>query len=332
MDTNQPAAPVVPPISPVPSMPYDPSRQNGTSSSSAAMPQPPVKYAGFWVRYVAAAVDGIILAVPIIIIEFVLGASTITTINSSATMSPNIAAQFTGTAINLLVTWIYYVFMTNAFGATLGKMLVGIHVQANNGQKLALGNILLRETIGKLISAMLLLIGYIMAAFTSQKQALHDKIAGSVVVYKDPSHPSRIGLVVGIIIAVIIPLIAILGILASVVLVSLSTARMQGHQASNLSTISNMRVVMEQYYAQHTNYSVAHDCASGAFIDPLVAGFTKQLPPTATCFAEGLSYAISIPNFCVDSTGKASSNSIATDVAGTASCSSSGIPSTTSAQ
>jgi hypothetical protein len=64
-----------------------------------------------------------------------------------------------------------------------------------------------------------------MAGFTSRKQALHDKIAGTLVVYKDPNkEPSALLKVVGIILGLIVG-VAVLGIISSIVLASLNSAR-----------------------------------------------------------------------------------------------------------
>ena len=55
-------------------------------------------------------------------------------------------------------------------------------VVSENQGRLSFNQIVLRETVGKLVSAFTLFIGYIMTAFTQKKQGLHDKIAGSVVI------------------------------------------------------------------------------------------------------------------------------------------------------
>ncbi|MEN8252263.1 MAG: RDD family protein [Patescibacteria group bacterium] len=71
-------------------------------------------------------------------------------------------------------------------------MAIGAKVYAENGEKLTLGKIVLRETVGKLISSVIFYIGYIIAGFTSKKQSLHDIMAHSVVVY-DEKGPNKMG-------------------------------------------------------------------------------------------------------------------------------------------
>jgi uncharacterized RDD family membrane protein YckC len=79
------------------------------------------------------------------------------------------------------VSWFYFSWMESSkFQATLGKMAMGIVVTDTNGQRISFGRATGRY-FAKYISGFLLAIGYIMAAFTERKQALHDMIAGTVV-------------------------------------------------------------------------------------------------------------------------------------------------------
>jgi uncharacterized RDD family membrane protein YckC len=65
--------------------------------------------------------------------------------------------------------------------ATLGKMAMGIKVTDTHGRPTSLSRALARE-VSKLFSLPVFAAGFIMAAFTKRKQALHDKIAGTLVV------------------------------------------------------------------------------------------------------------------------------------------------------
>jgi uncharacterized RDD family membrane protein YckC len=67
--------------------------------------------------------------------------------------------------------------------ATLGKMAIGIIVTDLNGNKISFGRATGRY-FGKIISSVILLIGFFMAAFTEKKQAFHDIITGCLVVKK----------------------------------------------------------------------------------------------------------------------------------------------------
>ena len=285
-----------------------------------SIPSAPVKCAGFWIRWVAFSVDALILIIPVTIVQLIIGV-----IFVSAGFSGS--ARLISEIIYTLVVWIYFATMTYYKSATLGKMLVGIQVKSETGGKLSSGKVVLRETIGKLLSTILIFIGYIMVAFTKNKQGLHDKIAKSIVVYKDPSKSHQTGIIIGVIIAAFLPALAVLGILSSVVLVSLNTARQKGFDAQTESILSQMRVEAEVYYGNNNSYSTAKNCATGMFSDPSLSTITSGLKSgtVLTCYADGSSYAISAPlsttgqNFCVDSSAF-NGNGIAVNNGSKASC------------
>ncbi len=81
-----------------------------------------------------------------------------------------------------VAAWLYFALMeSSAKGATLGKIALGLRVVDLNGDPIGFGRASGRY-FGKLISTAILFLGFIMTAFTRQKQALHDIIAGCLVV------------------------------------------------------------------------------------------------------------------------------------------------------
>ncbi len=68
--------------------------------------------------------------------------------------------------------------------ATLGKMALSLKVTDMNGERVTFGRATGRH-FGKYVSAIILLIGFMMAGWTAKKQALHDMMAGTLVV-KEP--------------------------------------------------------------------------------------------------------------------------------------------------
>ncbi len=313
-----PANPI--PVSPVSSAsianPLSPASPMVVSTEALAAPAT-VKYAGFWIRWVAVMVDGLILSIPIAAAQYLTSVILFGGQFSFTNTSP------TAPFVSILIYWIYFSWMTYAKGATLGKMFVGITVRSEDMQRLSLGRVLVRETIGKIISGAIIMIGYIIAGFTTKKQALHDKFARSVVIYKDPSEHHTGRIVVAVIVACVLPIVAIFGILASVVLVSLNTARHLGSDAQMKSALNGMQVEAEIYFGQNNmSYSVAESCSSGMFADPTFTSLMsslKSVPVVPTCLANGTSYAISSPsvaggqNYCVDSTGYAGSGTAVSD-------------------
>ena len=154
-------------------------------------------YAGFWMRFVAIIIDGIIIGIiqsfVIIPILAAVGFGFVGTAQTMDMSDPNNIAGMIGAIMAVAGTyWIlsmciqvlYFSFMESSkWQATIGKMALGLTVMDMNGVKLDFGKAFVRN-ICKIISNFTLLIGYIMAGFTDKKQALHDIIAGTLVVKK----------------------------------------------------------------------------------------------------------------------------------------------------
>ena len=114
------------------------------------------RYAGFGIRFVAGLIDSI----PFLLLKPLF--------------------PVFGLAI---LYCLYNIIMLELYSSTIGKMVVGIKVISEKGEPLTRSQILLRETLGKILSQFFY-IGYIMIAFTRYKQGLHDKIAETYVVYR----------------------------------------------------------------------------------------------------------------------------------------------------
>lgn len=141
-------------------------------------------YAGFWIRVVAAIIDGIIIGVIGGVVQIIIGGFG-AAISSTGTVENSgvLAGLFSlGFFLSLGVQIAYYVGMTGAKGATLGKMIFGLKVVDTNGQKIDYGKAALREIIGKWVSGLVFGLGYLWVAFDPKKQGWHDKIAGTLVV------------------------------------------------------------------------------------------------------------------------------------------------------
>lgn len=152
-------------------------------------------YAGFWKRFCANLLDGILCYVAGIIINLflLLLEFSISSIYYAAFERLGIseAYEFYGgisLVLHLLFLfsfgWLYYAFMeSSTCRATLGKMALGIVVVDRRFERVSF----LRASgryWGRIVSLLTLYIGFMMAGFTKKKQALHDKIAGTYVVDK----------------------------------------------------------------------------------------------------------------------------------------------------
>ena len=127
-----------------------------------------MNYGGFWIRFLAYLVDSLIVTVGFVGIMLLLGA---------------MGLELAGAEIIFLVLSILYwaLMQSSPRQATLGKELCGLKVGGPNGERMSLPRALGREA-AKIISSLTLLIGFIIAAFTRNKQALHDFVASTYVV------------------------------------------------------------------------------------------------------------------------------------------------------
>ena len=187
------------PVAGVPAAPagaYPPAAGFATPPGAVAMPYiPPVPYAGFWLRAVAYLIDGLIMgvvAVPIIIALAVLtGASAAIQSLSSDNAEQALAGASFGIFLFVLVVvllggiWLYYALTeSSAWQGTLGKKALGLIVTDLDGRRVTFARATGRFFSRIITGLVPLFIGYILAGITAKKQALHDMIAGTLVLRK----------------------------------------------------------------------------------------------------------------------------------------------------
>jgi len=162
-------------------------------------PAPQPQYAGFWLRFGGLIIDSIVISFAQSILFFsMLGTMGLKAIMEMQNQDMEdlsdedkmmLFAGMLGTLVTFImaacvVQWLYFAIMeSSSKQGTLGKMAVGIKVTDQAGNRISF----LRATgrhFGKIISGMILCVGYLMAAFTEKKQALHDLMAGCLVVKK----------------------------------------------------------------------------------------------------------------------------------------------------
>jgi len=136
--------------------------------------------AGFWLRMVAASIDGMI----VFALQFVLGAALgfagagILDFNGAGSLNLVMLIEL----FTYVVSFAYYIVFTGHGGQTPGKMALRIKVIRCNGDRIGYGRAAFREIPAKFISGIILGIGYLMIAFDSQKQGLHDRMADTYVI------------------------------------------------------------------------------------------------------------------------------------------------------
>lgn len=149
-------------------------------------------YAGFWLRFLAALIDGVILSfgtgVLLIPMFFLTGfAANFEAFARRSRPDPSVVAGFLAmilmfVVLSVLVQWLYHAYLESGDNqATWGKQAIGIYVTDLQGNRVSFGRASGRF-FGKIVTGMIpLAIGYIMAGFTERKQALHDMIASCLV-------------------------------------------------------------------------------------------------------------------------------------------------------
>jgi uncharacterized RDD family membrane protein YckC len=134
------------------------------------------EYGGFWIRFLAYLTDCAILFVVILALSVVFALTGLTGI---------------GTAVIILLQLLYWPLMqASARQATFGKSMLGLKVAGSEDNRISFLRSLGRE-LAKIISAFVFMLGFVMAAFTGKKQALHDLIASTTVQRSGPAHVGR---------------------------------------------------------------------------------------------------------------------------------------------
>ena len=138
-----------------------------------------IEYAGFWRRFAALIFDYIITIIMSFIFAFAFFIDK---------YYDSFIIKTFPIIIAILIRWLYYAGMESSrWQATIGKLMIGIVVTDLDSKRISFGKATGRY-FGKFISDLTLGIGYLMAAFTDKKQALHDKIAGCLVVDKQKDY------------------------------------------------------------------------------------------------------------------------------------------------
>ncbi|RFB11435.1 RDD family protein [Bacillus sp. HNG] len=130
--------------------------------------------AGFWIRLGASIIDGIVVFFAIFLLSLIFNFP----IDDDSWQSGLLEFLYT---LSLPLFW---------YGYTVGKRLCGIRISRVDGEKLHIGNMLLRIVVAGLIYALTLGMGFIvsvvMVAVREDKRAIHDFVAGTCVTYNPP--------------------------------------------------------------------------------------------------------------------------------------------------
>jgi uncharacterized RDD family membrane protein YckC len=145
-----------------------------------------LQYGGFWIRFVAKIIDNIIMGMvnwAIMIPVSMVAAPAVMQGSEQFPTSGFFAFMGIQLVISISLPAAYSTYFIGRFGATLGKMACRLKVVTPEGGRVSYGRALGRF-FSEMLSSMILLIGYIMAAFDDEKRTLHDRICSTRVVHK----------------------------------------------------------------------------------------------------------------------------------------------------
>jgi len=222
-------------------------------------------FAGFWKRAIAYILDGIIFSLLIALLFFLLGSSLVSMAqpNSLFASEDSVKLVVGFYALFYIAWWLYYALMeSSSFQGTFGKKILGIKVTDKQGQPLNFGQATGRHFSG-LITQITFTIGFLMAAFTARKQALHDMIAGTLVVNKrygpnqikiasdNPGSGMSVGGVIGIVFLVL--LIPVTGIIAAIAIPAYQDYAIRAQIATAISETKQLQSAITNH-ASETGY------------------------------------------------------------------------------
>lgn len=161
------------------------------------------KYAGFWRRVLAHFIDQIILgfisSIIIIPIMVFLGFGIFSRFNNSngfqienASFRPEelsyyeisllISLVVVITIVSIIISWLYYALMESSRKqATVGKLILNIRVTTLSGERISFGRATGRY-FAKILSSLILGLGYLVMLFSERKQTLHDMLSGCIII------------------------------------------------------------------------------------------------------------------------------------------------------
>lgn len=182
------------------------------------------KYAGFWIRLAASFIDNIIIAIPLFLIYHY-------TFDDAHILKPTGFLEYYES--RFIIAW-YLILLTSSLfftykhQSTLGKSMLKLEVISSKSDKLTLRQTILREIFGKTVSMLILLLtlaagffvggfdhiktallltliaGFFISGYNKKKQALHDKIASTLVIHKNPNKKNKLTLVAKVLLILIL--------------------------------------------------------------------------------------------------------------------------------
>ncbi|MCC7256323.1 MAG: RDD family protein [Dokdonella sp.] len=160
-----------------------------TTDALGALPLPAgaTIHAGFWRRCAALGIDGLMIGLIFGALQFLMLSGSLVSVLQGRRVED--ASALVGTILLIFSLaffgqWLYFaLFESSSWQATPGKRALGLKVVDDNGNRIGFGRATGRY-FAKILSGMIFNIGYLMAGLTARKQALHDYVASTLVVFR----------------------------------------------------------------------------------------------------------------------------------------------------
>ncbi len=140
-------------------------------------------YAGFWIRFAAKMVDGLIMGVVNILIGLAFNTIFPPDINNAQDFQAVMMPAIISGLLQMCFYVFYMVWFVGKHAATPGKMLCGLKIVTPQNERVSYLRALGR-TFAEILSGIIFYIGYIMAGFDEEKRSLHDRICSTRVIKK----------------------------------------------------------------------------------------------------------------------------------------------------
>ena len=199
----------------------------------------PIEFAGFWTRFIANMVDGLI-AIGLALIGAAIGAG----LGAVSGHAQN--GAIAGYYVIALGSFLYFALCESGKRqATFGKRAVGVIVTDTHGQRISFGRATGRF-FSKFLNQITLGVGWIMVGVTAQKRGLRDYVAGTVVIKATPASRPAKWVVIAVCGALAVPFA---GVVAAIAVPGLLRARMSGNETS---AIGSLRAIHSAQVAYHS--------------------------------------------------------------------------------
>jgi uncharacterized RDD family membrane protein YckC/type II secretory pathway pseudopilin PulG len=223
------------------------------------------KPAGFWIRWMAQVVDGVIVGLPVLIVSVALSVAMGLALSLGPRGMRN-AAYVVYPLLAVLAGAAYFAVLTSRGGQTLGKKLFKLKVLRRGGEDIGFGRALGRWA-AYLLSYLPFLAGFVMAAFTPEKRALHDYVSDTKVIRMGPM--SRAAVVAACFAGLFMFMVPVAGILAAIAIPSFGHMRAQANDVMVKGSLSNLRTAVAMYQMDNGRFP--------ARLEDLVEGKTNYM-------------------------------------------------------